>query len=258
VADREPTLCLPPDVLRQAIDQVAFAAASDDSRPVLTGVLVRLRGEKAVLAAADGFRLATRTLALPEGAAFAEGQEFIVPARALSELARIVSDAQSEVAITVTPDGGQVLFHTDTVDLVSRLIDGNFPDFERIIPQEYTTRTVLDTQELIKAVKLSSFFALASQSIVKVIVEPGGELGPGKLTISANAAEVGDNTGELDGMVHGEGGQIAMNVKFLNEALSAMKAPQIALEMQTAQNPGVFKPVGQDDYVHIIMPMTIR
>jgi DNA polymerase-3 subunit beta len=258
IADRDPTISLAPEPLRQAIDQVAFAAASDESRPVLTGVLMRMRDDNLVMAAADGFRLATRTLPLPQGTPVTDIREFIVPARALSELARIVGDAESEVAITVTPGGGQVLFHTDTVDLVSRLIDGNFPDFERIIPAEHTTRTLLDTQELIKAVKLSSFFALQSQGVVKLVIEPGGEMGPGKLTISANAAEVGDNVGELDGMVTGEGGQLAMNVKFLNEALNAMKTAQVALETRTAQSPGVFKPVGQDDYLHVIMPMTIR
>src|SRR5690606_14840624 len=133
-----------------------------------------------------------------------------------------------------------------------------FPDVERIIPQRYATRTVLDTAELAKAVKLASYFATASQNVVKLTMEPGGELGPGRLVISANAAEVGDNTGELDGMVQGEGGQIALNVKYLTEALGAIKTAQIAFESQTPQSPGVFKPVGQEGYIHIIMPMSIR
>jgi DNA polymerase-3 subunit beta len=255
VADRDPVITLPADMLREAIDQVAFAAAGDDSRPVLAGVLIRLRGNEAVFAAADGFRLAKRTITLPEPVA--TSQEFIVPARALSELARIIGDADS-VVLSVTPEGNQVLFHTESTDLVSRLIDGKFPDFERIIPTDHTTRAVLETQDLTKAVKLASFFANASQNIVKLTVEPGGELEPGNLIISANAAEVGDNTGELDGMVHGEGGQIALNVKYLAEALHAMKTSQVALEMQTPQSPGVLKPIGQDGYVHIVMPMTIR
>ena len=89
-------------------------------------------------------------------------------------------------------------------------------------------------------------------------IESGGDLAPGKLTISANAAEVGDNKGVLDGMVHGEGGQIALNVRFLGEALNAIKTPQIVIETQTAQNPGVFKPVGAEGYLHIVMPMTVR
>lgn len=256
IADRDPTASLPPDVLREAIDQVVFAAASDDSRPVLAGVLVRLRDTRLFLAAADGFRLATRTVTLPEPVA--QAAEFIVPARAMAELGRIAGDSEGPVTITVTPGGGQVLFHSESTELVSRLIEGKFPDVERIIPQQYATRSVLETAELAKAVKLASLFATASQNVVKLTMEPGGELGPGRLIISANAAEVGDNTGELDGMIHGEGGQIALNVKYLSELLGSVKAAQIAVETQSPQSPGVFKPVGQDGYIHIIMPMSIR
>ncbi len=255
VVDRPAIAALPASLLREAIDQVAFAAANDESRPVLAGVLMRLRGNEAIFAAADGFRLAKRTVNLPEPVP--TSQEFIVPARALSELGRIIGDTET-VFLVLTPDGNQVLFHTESTDLVSRLIDGKFPDFERIIPSNYATRAVLETQELAKAVKLASFFASASQNIARLTMEAGTDLSPGKLTISANAAEVGDNTGELDGMIHGEGGQIALNVKYLAEALNAIKTAQVSIETQTAQNPGVFKPIGQDGYVHLIMPMTIR
>lgn len=256
VSDRTPTVAFPPDVLREAIDQVAFAAATDDTRPVLAGVLMRLKGTTATFAAADGFRLSVRTITLPEPVA--EPMDVIVPARALLELGRIIGDVEGNVEVTVTPSGGQVLFHTEQMDLVSRLIEGKFPDFERIIPQGHSTRTVLDTQELAKAVKLASYFATASANIIKLTMESGGELGPGKLTISANAAEVGDNQSSLDGMVNGEGGQIALNVKFLTEALNALKTPQVAFETQTPQSPGVFRPIGAEGYIHIVMPMTVR
>jgi DNA polymerase-3 subunit beta len=256
IADREPTVAFPPDLLRETVDQVAFAAATDDTRPVLAGVLMRLKGTTATFAAADGFRLAVRTVELPEPVR--EPLEVIVPARALLELSRIIGDVEGSVEVTVTPSGGQILFHTESMDLVSRLIDGKFPDFERIIPSQSATRTVLDTQELSKAVKLASYFANASANIVKLTMESGGELSPGKLTISSNAAEVGNNQGALDGMIHGEGGQLALNVKFLAEAIGAIKTPQIALETQTPQSPGVFKPVGADGYIHVVMPMTVR
>jgi len=256
IADREPTATFPPDLLRETVEQVAFAAAPDDTRPVLAGVLMRLKGTTATFAAADGFRLSVRTIELPEPAQ--QPQDVIVPARALLELARIIGDVEGNVEVTITPSGGQVLFHTESMDLVSRLIDGKFPDFERIIPAQSATRTVLDTQELAKAVRLASYFATASANIVKLTIEPGGELSPGKLTISSNAAEVGNNKGALDGMIHGEGGQLALNVRFLAEAVGAIKTPQIAIETQTAQHPGVFRPVGADGYIHIVMPMTAR
>lgn len=266
VSEHDPSFKVPPDALRQSVAQVAFAASSDETRPVLTGVLLQLgevdqEGNRTLIfAAADGFRLATRSITLPEDTLINNPsiQEFIVPARALSELARIIGDSQDDVVITVTPSGGQILFHNGTTELVSRLIDGKFPDYKRIIPANHVTRTVLDTQELIKAVKLASFFASASQNFIKITFEPGDDVGPGKLIISANAAELGDNTGELDAIVHGEPGAIAMNVKYLTEALAAMETTQIAIETNTAQTPGVFKPVGSDGYIHIIMPMTMR
>jgi DNA polymerase III subunit beta len=256
ITDRAPAASFPPEILREAIDQIAFAAATDDTRPVLTGVLVRVRGNRVTFSAADGFRLAQRIIELPEAAA--EPIEIIVPARALLELSRIIGDVQSPVEMTVTPGGSQVLFHTDAIDLVSRLIDGKFPDIERVIPANFKTRTILETQDLAKAVKLASYFASASSNIVRLQMDSGGELSPGKLTISANATEVGDNKGSIDGMVHGEGGQIALNVKFLADALNAIKTPQVAVETQTAQNPAVFRPVGSEGYVHIVMPMTVR
>ena len=256
IEDRTPTVSFPPDVLREAIDQVAFAAASDDTRPVLAGVLLRLKDDTATFAAADGFRLSVRTIALPEPVT--EPMEVIIPSRTLTELSRIIGDTEGPVEVTVTASGGQILFHTEEMDLVSRLIEGKFPDFERIIPSSYATRSVLETQELAKAVKLASYFANASANIVKLTFESGGELEPGKLTLSANAAEVGDNQSSLDVMITGEGGQLALNVRFLSEALSAMKTSQIALETQTAQSPGVFRPIGTEGFIHIVMPMTVR
>jgi DNA polymerase-3 subunit beta len=251
-----PTTTIPPDVLREVIDRVAFAAATDENRPVLAGVLMRLNGTIATFAAADGFRLAVRTIELSEPVL--EPLEVVVPARALLELAKSIGDIEDNVEITITPSGGQIVFRAGQLELASRLIDGKFPDFERIIPAQMTTRTVLETKDLAKAVKLASYFATASSNIVKMLIEPGDESSPGKLTISSNAAEVGNNQGALDGMIHGEGGTLALNVKFLAEAISAIKTPQIALETQTPQNPGVFKPVGADGYLVVVMPMTVR
>ncbi|NJN67927.1 MAG: DNA polymerase III subunit beta [Chloroflexaceae bacterium] len=267
VTNRDAALRLPADLLRQSIEQVAFAASNDDTRMALKGVLIRViknnqsGGCTIKLSATDSYRLAVRTITVPEATLPEEApsaQEFLVSARALSELARITGDSDEHVFIAVTPGEGHALFCTETTELASRLIGEKFPDFERIIPTEHTTRTLVDTQALLKAVKLASFFATADQNFVKLTIEPGDEVGPGRMVISANAAEVGDNTGELDGTVQGEGGQIAMNVKFMAEALAAMGTSQVALEIQTPDKPGVFKPVGHDDYIHLIMPIRMR
>lgn len=256
VSAQTPLVSLPAEVWQEAIDQVAFAAATDESRPILTGVLVRTRDQQVTLVAADGFRLAMRTIQLP--APVAHAVDCLIPARTLSELARIIGDTDAEVAMVYTPGGSHVLFHTENIEVVSRLIEGRFPDFERIIPQQYLTRMVLDSSELAKAVKLASFFAGSSQNVVKLKIEPASELAPGRVVISANAAELGDNTSDLDGSVTGEGGVIALNVRFLADAIAAVHSNQIAFEMQSAQSPAVFKPVGQDGYIHIVMPMSMR
>lgn len=256
ISDQEPVLTLAPDVLRETIDQVAFAAADDNSRPVLAGVLLRIKGDKVTFAATNGFRLAARTITLDEPSE--HNTEAIIPARALSELSRILGNTESNVEIFVTQHGRQALFHTDDTDLVTRLIDGKYPDFERIVPSAYTTRGVFDTSELLKAVKLASFFANASQSTVKISLEPNSEIGPGNLAISANAAEVGDNMGELDGVIAGDTGVIALNVRYLQDALAAVGTAQVAIELQTPRSPAVIKPVGTEGYVTLVMPMTVR
>ena len=249
------TIRLQPDVLKDAINQVAFAAAGDDTRPVLAGVLLKLADTGLTMAATDGFRLAVKTLELPAPVPVA--QEVIVPARALVELARIMED-ESEVEITITPSGGQVLFHSGSVDLVSRLIDGKFPDYARIIPKQYNTRAVMDRGAFLQAARQASVFAVASANIAKMTLDAGAEFGPGRLVLSANAAEVGDNSTELEGQINGEGGQIALNVRFLQEALNAQPTPQVGFEMQTKAAPGVFRPVGDDSLLIIVMPMSIH
>ncbi len=223
---------------------------------MITGVLVKLHDRTATFAAIDGFRLAVKRIELAEPVG--QPMDVIIPAKTLIEVGRMVADSELPVEITVTPQGGQVLFHTESVDLVSRLIEGKFPDYERMVPKQFQTRAVLDRASLLQSTKQASAFAVSSANIAKLTLEAGGDLQPGKLLLSANAAEVGDNASELEGQVTGEGGQLAMNVKYMQDALNAISTPQVALEMQTGSAPGVFKPVGDDSLLILIMPMTVR
>ncbi|MBA3945385.1 MAG: DNA polymerase III subunit beta [Herpetosiphonaceae bacterium] len=252
-----PTVRIDPAQLRTAINQVAYAAATDETmRPVITGVLVRLHDASATFAAIDGFRLAVKKIELAEPVE--QPMEVIIPARTLIEVGRVIGDSETPVEITVTPQGGQVLFHSDNVDLVSRLIDGKFPDYERMVPKQFLTRAVMDRNGLLQSTRQASVFASSSANIAKITLEAGADLVPGKLLLSANAAEVGDNKSELEGQVVGDGGQIAMNVKYLQDALNALPTPQVALEIQTPASPGVFRPVGDDSLLILVMPMTVR
>jgi DNA polymerase III subunit beta len=259
--DGDPLLSLPGSTIKRVAEAVAIAAATGDTRPVLSGVLMKYERDTAhgddyiVLAAADGYRLAQMRVQIES----AFGSEVIVPARALIELARIVED-DDRVDVALSPTGGQLVFRTESMELVTRLIEGKYPDVDRIIPASFTTRTVLDTAELVKAVKLASYFATKSADIVRLEVAPENTESPlpGKVTITANAAEVGDQRAVLDAMIGGTGGKIAVNVGYFAELLAAVKTPQVALEMQSEGNPLVMKPVGEDGALWILMPMTVR
>lgn len=242
-------------LLKEMIAQVAFAAADDDSRPVFTGVHVEVNNEQVTFAAADAFRLAVRIAALP-------GQEqlsgnILIPARTLNELARILP-SEGIAQMIITPNRSQVLFHTENIDLVSRLIEGTFPNFRQIIPKEHSTRAVLETKEFAAAVKTVTPFARDSSNITRVKIDGGGSDGlePGMLTIEATAEDVGSNVSTVNAAVDGPEQQIIFNVKYLTDVLAVLDTPEVALEVSSAARPGVIKPVGSADYTYVIMPMS--
>ncbi|MCC6189657.1 MAG: DNA polymerase III subunit beta, partial [Anaerolineales bacterium] len=172
----------------EMITQVAFAAATDEARPILTGVLARIDGGQLKLEAADGFRLAVRTahLSAPASAPL----HAVIPARALAELARIIA-ADEPVYMSLPTGRGQVIFHHGSVELVSQLIEGTFPDLTAVIPKNYTTRTVLPTDEFRKACRTSDIFAREAAHTARLKIKPGTDLTPGHISISATSAETG-------------------------------------------------------------------
>jgi DNA polymerase-3 subunit beta len=238
--------------LRQMISQVVLAASTDDARPVLTGVLIEMSGNTMTLAAADGFRLSVRTAQLAEKA---PASKAIVPARALAELGRILSDGEETVTMTLPPNRGQVIFRSKNVELVSQLIDGTFPDYRSIIPTSYTTRSVLSTSAFLKACKAADIFAREAAHSARLHVAPGSQLEPGKVEITATAAETGSNETTVDATVDGSAIDIAFNVRFLVEVLNVIDTPNVALETNSTSSPGVIKPVGREDFLHVVMPM---
>ncbi|MEA3459782.1 MAG: DNA polymerase III subunit beta [Chloroflexota bacterium] len=254
---------LDPQELARMIKQTVFAAATDESRPVLSGVLVELGAGELTMAAADGYRLSASSAKLP--GEVEEPMSILIPARALSELARVAGAGPQEeepIALFVIPGRAQVLFHMTNVDLISQLIEGKFPDYKGIIPKPQPgagpyTRTVVDTFRLLSAVKTANIFAREAANIVRLHTTPGGELSPGSVEIAATSAEIGDNVGELDAQVEGDEIETAFNAKYLIDVLSVIDAEKVALETTTPSSPGVFKPVGAEDFVHVIMPMHI-
>ena len=247
---------LQPQALREAIHQVAFAAAVEDSRPVLTGVSLELDGDRMTLAAADGFRLAVHhtTLAKPVD----ESLSVIIPGRTLQEVERLLEGQEGPVELVVPPQRSQVLFRMKDVEVVSQLIQGTFPNYHQLIPEKHDTRVVVGLQDLQRATRTASIFAKDGSGIIRLQIAPGEGGKGGKLTISSRAEEVGENTGDLEAEVDGAEGKIAFNSKYLSEVLAVMGKEKVALEMTTSSSPGVIRPVDGESYIHVVMPMFVQ
>ena len=242
--------------LRRGITQVVFAAATEESRPVLTGVDADFDGDLVTLAAADGFRLAVYKL--PLATPVSQKTKVIIPARTLAELSRLMADQEEAVEITVNPNKSQALFRLKNVELVSQLVQGAFPNYAQLIPQSYNTRVVVDVDAFLRAAKTASIFARDGSGIVRLVITPGEELTSGRMTVSARSEEIGDDVGEIDAIVEGEEAKIAFNGRYLIEVLTVLREPQVALETTNPSSPGVIRPVGVENYIHVVMPMFVQ
>ena len=239
--------------LKEIIRQVVFSASTDDARPVLTGVLLVIEGNKLIMAAADGFRLSVREAELSQ--AVEAPIRAIIPARALMELARVAGDGD-EIVTMLLPEGrGQVIFRMKNIELSSQLIEGNFPEYQQIIPGSHTTRTVVSTNAFLKACKQAEIFAREGSHIARVNVIPGNEMQPGTIEISAQSEETGSSEVFVDATIEGDAVLIAFNVRYLREALDVISTPNVALETTAAAAPGVLRPLSEEGFLHVIMPM---
>ena len=238
---------------REMIQQVAFAASTDEARPVLMGVLLNAERDKLTLAAADGFRLSVRhaSLSTPAPAPISA----IIPARSLTELARVAPDGDEILQMAIPKMRNQVVFRAKDVEVTSQLIEGTFPDYQQIIPRKHSTRTLVSTGALLKACKQAEIFAREGSNVARVNIKAAGAGQPSELEISAISEETGKNETIVEATVDGSGVLIAFNVKFLREALEVIKTANVAIEMTAANAPGVLRPVGDEQFLHVIMPM---
>ena len=261
------TIALETAGLTKMIDQVVFAAATDESRPTLTGVEVTFAQDRLSLAATDGYRLSVRSIEVDE--AFTEDMSVVVPARHLGELGRIIVDADEErpVQVTVTQARNQILFRVwgkgpenrgafHQVDLVSQLIADRFPDYRAIIPKSHNTRTVVGKEALLQATRVAQLFARDNANIVRLKIESGDD-GVGNLHLSATSPEQGNSENELDAMVEGDELEIDFDVRFLIAVLSQIDEEQVVLETTQSNRPGTIRPIGMGDeeFLHVVMPM---
>ncbi len=237
---------------KEMIHQVAFAASTDEARPVLQGVLTSIEDESISMAATDGFRISVR--ATPLSNPSNQPVSIIIPARAMSELARIATNSEDTITMSVPAGRGQVIFHLKDAELVSQLIEGNFPDYKVIIPRSFKTHTVISTAGFLKACRQAEIIAREGNNIVRLHIQPHSD-GPGIVELSAQSEETGTSEVQLDANIDGEGLVIAFNVRYLREVLDVIKTPNIALETNANNTPATIKPIGEDGYTHVIMPM---
>ena len=237
---------------KEMIQQVVFASSTDEARPVLQGVLMTIDESEVTLAATDGFRISVRkaNLANPVN----QNVSVIIPARALSELARIAGDGDETLTMNVPAGRGQVIFHLRDAELVSQLIDGNFPPYQAIIPRSSKTHTVVSTAALLKACKQAEIIAREGNNVIRLNVLAQGDE-PGVVEISAQSEETGTSDIKVDANVDGPALLIAFNVKFLREVLDVVKTPSVVLEANQNNTPATLRPIGDDNFVHVIMPM---
>lgn len=244
------------EALRHGISQVVFAAASDESRPVLTGVNAEFEDGLLTLAAADGFRLAVYKL--PLATPVKQKTTAIIPARTLAELNRMAADQEEAITIKLNTNNSQILFCMKDIELISQLVQGSFPKYDQLIPQSYNTKAVVDVAQFLRATKTASIFARDGSGIVRLVITPGAKANQDKLIVSARSEEIGDDVGEIDATVQGEEAKIAFNGRYITQVLDVLKESQVALEVTSPSSPGVFRPEGVDNYIHVVMPMFVQ
>lgn len=241
----KPILTLPSKILSEAISLVSFASAIDDSRPVLSGVLLYFTSNKLKIVATDSYRLSEKIIQLKEKVK--EEKKIIVPCRTMQELGRIISEEEVDIEIYIGEN--QILFKMGDIELTSRLIEGNFPSYEQIIPDSWQTKAVVSTSELTNIVKIASLFARETAGSLKLVLKDN------ELEVLAATNQVGQTDLVIETKTEGPPLEISFNAKYLLDLLSNLKSKQISLEFSGKVSPGMFKPTPSQEFTHIIMPL---
>lgn len=235
--------------LSKAVTQTVFAASPNTSRPVLSGVLFDFDNDTVKTVATDSYRLAEKTLHLNEKAT--NSIQCIVPSRTVSELGKILGIVQEEdTEISVSKN--QALFVMGDIQLMSRLIEGKFPPYDKIIPKETKTKLEVNVAALVNVVRRVSLFARENNNSIKL-----SATNDGKLSISTDETKVGEEVAELDVKITGENNKIALNAQYLLDVLNFIDSETIMLEIEDKLSPAVITPIKEKDYIYIIMPLKI-
>jgi DNA polymerase-3 subunit beta len=225
------------------LQQVVFAASNDETRPVLTGVLLQTQEGKLHMAATDSYRLAEKTLGKNK-----EDVQLLVPASAMHDLLRVLGDGDDE--ITVTHDEQQVLFSVGDVELVTRMVDGKYPDYRKLIPAAFATEALLKRADFMNVTKVSSLFARESAGSVTIDVDEEAS----QLSIRSVASQLGENTATAEAKATGSG-SITLNSRYLLDALNALNGDEVSFGFNGKLEATLLRDPASTDYQHIIMPL---
>ncbi|HOR01987.1 MAG TPA: DNA polymerase III subunit beta [Candidatus Woesebacteria bacterium] len=241
------------DILSQAISQMAFSAATDDTRPILTGILCSFSQNLLTLVSTDGFRLSFKEIKLVNSLNLKTDKPvtFLIPARSLIEVTKLAKTNQ-KIKIGLTQDEHQVMFVLDDIELVSRLIEGEFPDYKKLIPESYQTKVFINRDEFFQSVKLASVFARESANVVKMNIKNNS------VELTANAPQVGQNRIEIETKTEGENLEVAFNYKFLSDFLNVCKSQEILIKLNENLTPVFFHDQSDPSFTHIIMPVRLQ
>ena len=250
------SVAIPADTFKGALERVVFAAATDDSRPVLTGVKIELKEKSFIVAAADGFRLAVETGELTEAIDGEIG--IIVPAKTLAEVERLLGDGSSTISLSTDSNDRSAKFRLDSSEIVTSLVQGTFPDYEKLIPTSWSTRASIDLSQMSQATRAASIFARDGSGIIRIMINPGEADAAGAVKVIARAEEVGANENEVEASVEGDETKIAFNSKFLSDVLNVIEGDDVKLETTTPSSPGVFRSPKHENYTHVVMPMFVQ
>ncbi len=241
------------ELMKDMIRTTVFAVSGDETRAILTGVLLRKEAEGGMkMVATDSYRLALKTA--PPEAIQVQGDgawEAIIPARALQELNRMLDPAATETPVKVRASEQQILFEVGPYTLISRLIEGQFPNYQRLLQSETKWRVVVSRQDLLAAIKRAAIVARSEAS--KLIFRTGD----GTLFISAESADLGRAHEELAANLEGEELEIGFNAEYLTDVLAVMSSDNIVWELTGALSPGMIKGSDDPDYLYVVMPMQL-
>jgi DNA polymerase-3 subunit beta len=242
--------------LRDIISLVSLSTATDSSRPIFTGINIQWKGDLLLFAGADGFRLSLyrHVLSNPSNDRF----DIVVPASSLKVLARLIADPEDTIEISLNASASRIQFKLKNIELVSSLIQGKYPDINRLIPTKFSTESSVEVAEFLRAINSAMVFSREGDEIVKVYINPGSSNFVGNITTKSTSEEVGANEGIIDSTVTGEERKIAFKGKLLTDVLTALKEGNIQIKTNSTESPVQITKIGNDKFIYVVMPMFIQ